>query len=74
MGYPEDDWEEELVWYPGEKICDKYPKTDVQKKQKKINNLVKKDEFIHTERYFTAAMLEDRDEITKRTRGAKPEN
>ena len=65
-------WKEDFVWYPGEKICDRKPYTGIQKKQKKINELVKKGDFVHTDRYFTAEMLEDRDKISRLTRGASP--
>ncbi len=52
----------EVVWRPGEPICNKKPLQPFQKKQKDINNLVKKGtwKFRDEDDWFTVDDLEGR--------------
>jgi hypothetical protein len=65
-------WKKNLVWYPGEKVCDRRPLTKVQKFQKEINKLRRKKKFKYTNHYFTYEILERKNKITELTRGKDP--
>lgn len=51
-------YKNEVVWYPGEKICRRIPYEEFQKKQLSINILVKKGRFKNLEIPHTATELE----------------
>lgn len=51
-------YKKEVVWYPGEEVCQKTPYTKFQKKQLEINRDVKSGHFKHLDRCYTAHELE----------------
>jgi len=55
---PNPNYRDEVVWYPGEKICRKIPYEKFQRKQLSINILVKKGKFRNVEKSYTAHELE----------------
>jgi hypothetical protein len=55
---PNESYKDEVIWYPGEKICSKVPYQEFQKKQIEINILVKKGRFKNVDRPYTANDLE----------------
>ena len=70
---PENDFKKTRVWFPGEPVCGQSPYQPFQRKQAKINRLVAKGLFKHSETYFTAEMLDNRKAITKGMKGRNPE-
>lgn len=55
---PNPNYKNEVVWWPGEKVCRKVPYEEFQKKQLSINMLVKKGKFKNAEMAYTAHKLE----------------
>lgn len=56
----QESFEDDFVWYPGEKICIKKPFTMWQKKQMAINREVIKGTFKHIETALTGHDLKHR--------------
>lgn len=56
----ESNYKHELVWYAGEKICQKTPYEKFQKKQLAINKEVKSGKFRHLDVAYNAHDLETR--------------
>jgi len=55
---PNPNYKDEVVWYPGEKICRRIPCQKFQRKQLSINILVKKGKFRNVEMPYTATEIE----------------
>lgn len=51
-------YKKEVIWRPGELVCQKTPYQKFQKKQLEINELLKKGEFKNMEFSYTANDLE----------------
>lgn len=49
--------DETTIWYPSEKICSKSPMSSIQKKQKRINEAVKKGKFKNIDMAYTPLYL-----------------
>jgi hypothetical protein len=56
---PNPNYKIEVIWYPGEKVCRKFPYYKFQKKQLSINILVKKGRFKNVDKHYTAYELEN---------------
>ena len=63
------DFIKDVVWYPGETVCNKSPMTKWQKNQRRINKYVVKGVFKHIDKSFTASSLEKIGKVTKSTKG-----
>lgn len=59
-GDPNPNYKKEVIWYAGEKICQKTPYTKFQRKQANINKWVARGKFKNLEVAFTALDLETR--------------
>ena len=57
-GDPNRTFKEEVLWYPGERVCKLAPYQKFQDKQIEINKLVKKEKFRHLYTSYTANELE----------------
>jgi len=57
-GDPNPNYKKEVLWYPGEKICQKTPYQKFQKKQIDINYWLKQGKFKNLEKYYTVNDLE----------------
>lgn len=57
-GDPNQNYKKELVWYSGEKICQRGPYEKFQKVQVEINKQVKKGKFKNIDKPYTANDLE----------------
>ena len=67
-------WKKEVLWYPGERVCQRRPFTKWQKRQAKINRWHEKGLFKHGDsRYFTVEMLTDREKVMRGTKGGNPD-
>ena len=63
-----------LIWYPGELVCTRTPRTKWQRQQLIINKFVEKEEFEYTDFYFTANILDGRSHaVQKTTKGLNPD-
>jgi hypothetical protein len=51
-------WQKYIIWYPGEKVCDKKPYNKVQKIQLEINKFLNRRHIIEIDKYFTYSDLE----------------
>lgn len=58
-GDPNINYKNEILWYPGEKVCRRIPYEEFQRKQLSINILVKKGKFRNIEIPYTATELEN---------------
>jgi hypothetical protein len=58
QGDPNPNYKDEVIWYPGEKVCQKTPLQKFQRKQKEINELVVKGIFKNIDTPYTANDLE----------------
>ena len=56
---PNPNFKDEILWYPGERVCRKFPYQEFQKKQLSINMLVKKGKFKDIDKPYTANELEN---------------
>lgn len=65
---------EDIVWYPGERVCQKKPFTKWQKRQAMINRWVEKGQFKNAETYFTKDMLEKPTYFRRSTKGVVPDS
>lgn len=70
---PTPDWKKNVVWYPGEPLCQKGPYSRWQKNQSKINRYLKKGRLTHPRTCYTAEMLERRNRVNVGVRGMNPE-
>ena len=66
-------WKQEVLWYPGEKVCHKSPYNHVQKVQNKINKFLNKGLLRFPERYFTFEMLSRKKKVMSGIKGGNPE-
>ena len=57
-GDPNPNFKNEVVWYPGERICKRKPFQRFQRRQVEINKLVAKGKFKHLDTPYTARDLE----------------
>lgn len=71
-GDPTPDWKKNVVWYPGEPVCNKSPYQKWQKRAHKINRWVEKGLFKYPRTYFTAEMLEGGANMSRRRKGGNP--
>lgn len=55
---PNSKYGNEVLWYPGEKVCKRKPYQLFQKRQLEINKLVKAGKFKNVDRAYTANELE----------------
>jgi len=55
---PNPNYKNEVLWYPGEKVCKKSPYEKFQIKQIEINKLVKENKFKDIDKAYTANDLE----------------
>ena len=51
-------YKKEVLWYPGEEVCNKRPIQKFQKVQLEINKLVEKGAFKNIKKSYTAHQLE----------------
>jgi len=65
-------YKKEVLWYPGEKVCGKIPFQKFQKKQALMNRYLIAGKFKHVGRFWTAEMLEKRNQVMK-AKGGNPE-
>lgn len=56
---PNPNFKDEVIWYPGEKVCRRIPYEEFQKKQLSINILAKKGKFKNVDKPYTARELEN---------------
>lgn len=73
VGDQTEDWQSNVIWYPGEAVCLRNPLSTAQKAQKKINRMVAKGRFKHIDRAFTYAMLSSLPVIRTGLKGLNPE-
>lgn len=66
-------WEKNVIWYPGEKICGKKPYCRVQKIQLRINKRLAKGKLRNSRRWFTYETLAKIKNVTVATKGGNPE-
>jgi len=72
-GYYDPDWKKNVIWYPGEPVCQKTPLTLWQKRQKLTNRWLANGEFKYKdEYYFTVEMLMRGKHLKKGRRGGNP--
>lgn len=62
------DFKKEVLWYPGESVCN-LKGQKWQKNQRRINKLVLKGGFKNMDRYFTADSLSKIGRVTNATKG-----
>lgn len=60
QGDPNPNYRNEVLWYPGEKVCQKGPYMKFQRKQLDINRWVTKGKFKNADTPYTANDLETR--------------
>lgn len=65
-------YKKEVVWHPGEVVCQKKPYQKFQRLQARINRYVQTGRFKHQDRYWTADMLEKRTAVVN-AKGGNPE-
>ena len=56
---PNPNFKEEVLWFPGERVCRKFPYQEFQKKQLSINILLQKRKFKNIDKPYTANELEN---------------
>jgi len=74
MGDPTKNWKENVIWHPGEPVCQKRPFNKVQKRQAQINRWVKKGEFKYPELCFTYRKLIHGTSLKRGRKGLNPNN
>ena len=65
-------FKKEIIWYPGEPVCQKRPYQKFQKKQALINRYYARDKFKYSGYYWTAEMLDNRVRVMN-AKGKSPE-
>ena len=66
-------WRKDVIWYPGELICQRKPFTKWQKRQSLINRWFAKGQFKYGDtRYFNVEMLIKGNSVRKGRRGGDP--
>ena len=70
---PTPDWKKNVIWYPGESLCQKGPYFKWQKTQGKINRLLKKEKLKYPKTCYTAEMLERKQIVGSGIKGMNPE-
>lgn len=68
---PTEGWEQNVTWFPGERICKHKPRLPYQKVQEQINQMVKEGTYKHTG-YFTAETLQAVRWVTPDFKGKDP--
>ena len=67
------DWKNEVIWYPGEAVCERKPYTEWQRRQAQINRWFKQGIFKHAGNYFTVTKLLKGDVVTPGKVGFDPD-
>ncbi|OGD95499.1 hypothetical protein A3F57_03125 [Candidatus Roizmanbacteria bacterium RIFCSPHIGHO2_12_FULL_36_11] len=65
-------WKENVIWYPGEPLCRKYPYEKWQNVQRKINRLYTQGKLKYPYTFYTASMLEKINRVRPETKGGNP--
>ncbi len=55
---PDKDWQQNVIWYAGEEVCDKKPYKVFQKRQQRINDWLKLGQIENKKDIYTASLLE----------------
>ena len=71
-GYDSPTWKKEVLWYPDEKICQKGPYTKWQKRQVRLQKLLKAGKLKNPYTCYTAEMLEKIQYVRQGTKGRNP--
>lgn len=59
-GDPNPNYKKEVIWYPGEKVCQRVPYEKFQSKQEDLNRWVARGKFRNMEEGFNTFILETR--------------